>query len=253
MILAACSPDQPVVNYESNCVVRGNALFINLHFDIYHSNPRRCPVLFTYPVWLQGGGFVWYQATQQVAAGTVPDNTLLYLDIHQADGHVQPTNHPLERWGNTLRADIDASYNAGTVEPPCLPCTRDDRAVQTVFVPGQGTAQATVMLPYRASYHASIQGPGSVGYGAQFTLQATVNELALQPVTYEWFAGGQSAGPASQSASSFSDYGTHAGENQIYEVLVTDAEGARVRSDPFQVFVAGGGGGGCEPWMIECE
>jgi hypothetical protein len=131
-------------------------------------------------------------------------------------------------------------------------CEKIDMAYHRVIVYGSFAA-ANVRLPYRTQYIIGMDGPESVGEGQYFTVSASVNSLARQPVTYEWFVNGQSAGPASQSASSFSDYGSHPGEHQTYEVLVTDAEGARVRSDPHRVYVAGGSGGGCEPWVIQCE
>jgi hypothetical protein len=249
--LAGCEPNVPIILRESNCSVMGDANFVSSGFDFYHYLPSYCPILFTGPVWNDGGMFKQYEGTQSINLSSgVNEGDLVYLDIYQVNGVVRVRQYPFVRWSSQLRASITGDYTSGTRDPVCSGCELLDMAYQRALVYGS-FASAEVRLPYRKQYLVNVDGPGSVGQGQYFTLSASVNSLARLPVTYEWFVDGASAGPASQSASSFSDYGTHPGEQQTYQVLVTDAEGARVRSDPFPVFVAGGGGG-CEPWMIEC-
>lgn len=255
-LLVGCQPDVRVIEGPSNCSVSGNGVFISAGFQVQHSLPRKCPILVTQPVWGWGGMGVWYEAIQTVAAGgPVVANTIVFTNIYNASGaNKRAMESPLTQWGSVLRADITGTYNAASVEPGCTGCQLNDLAIQTVAVSGSGGGEAVadVRLPYRQAFLAEVDGPGSIGYGEYFTLTASVTSLARLPVTYEWFVGGQSAGPPSQSASSFSDWGNNEGAQQTYQVLVTDVEGGQVWSDPHSVFVSYSGGSGCEPWMIEC-
>lgn len=232
VVTTACEDDVYVIDGPSNCRVRGNSVFIANAFFVQHTLPHKCPLMIFDPTWPPQGRGEWYEAVETVPVATgVPENTIVYTNIYDAaGGNKRAMENPLARWNETLRADISGTYNAGSVPPGCLGCVLSDRAYQTVEVPGSsgGIATAEVQIPYRQAYLASTGGPGNVNEGDWFTVEVSVSSTARQPVEYEWFIDGQSTGPPTQGASSFSDYGHAANTYQRYEVLVTDAEGGQV-------------------------
>lgn len=266
ILFTACEPDVQVPDPVSNCRVKKNVVFrINvMDFDHYH--PNKCPHLVdgNNPVW---GFTAYYQGVESAPAANVAPGAIVFTTIENHSGEpVGDTDGTMVQWGNDVRTDLSGLFFRASVPTDCLGCVNEDIAYNMVLDRTNNLAAAEVEMPYYRRFVITVDGPTwcppsgqggpcQPGPGSPFSVRATVSNSGNGPYRYEWFRNGVSLGPPTLNASTLTDYAGNAGTYQRYEVAVTDTLRGRVYSQPYDVWIPypEGGGGGCEPWMIECD
>ncbi len=265
ILLAACEPDRPIPDPKSKCRVEGDWNFIRNAIRVDHYKPNDCPKLVLRAEYPHGGYFTPYEANEIAPHASVEAGTLVLTAIANHHGEEKERVESFMRlWHDAyVRAYITGYFMRASV-PLCNLCRFEDHAFHLLFARDNEIAQAEVHMPYYDAWLADIGGPNwcpnptyqcpTFPSGTGFTLTANVINGFNGPYLYEWFRNGVSMGPPS-SASTIADYGDQGGTFQNYRVAITDTLRARVVSEEKAVWIPypQGGGGGCEPWMIECE